>query len=98
MIAQVEFGMLGSQPHRVLHLALREAVAVAQQRAELSDEGLNPIGAIVGPFDHEFMAARANGHAEEVFEPAEVVVVGAEEDVDALVGNRDGTGGRGSDS
>jgi len=44
------------------------------------------------------VAAGTDTHAEQVFEQAQVVVVGAEQDIDALVRDRDGTWGRGCDT
>ena len=90
--------MLGRQTHRVLDLAAREAVAVAQQRPELADEGLDAVDAIAGALDDEFVPAGADAHAEEIFEQAQVVVVGAEQDVDALVRDRNGPRGRDGDT
>jgi hypothetical protein len=42
--------------------------------------------------------AGADTHAEQLLEQAQVVVVGAEQDVDALVGDRNGTWDRGYDT
>ena len=98
VIAEVEFRMLGHQLHGVLHLAAGEAVAVAQKRAELADERLHAIEAFAGPVHDELVPAGADTDAEQIFEQAQVVVVGAEQDVDALIRNGNGTRGRGSDT
>jgi hypothetical protein len=42
--------------------------------------------------------AGADTDAEQIFEQAQVVVVGAEQDVDALIRNGNGTRGRSSDT
>jgi len=90
--------MLGHQLHGVLHFATGEAVAVAKKRAELADERLHAIKALAGSVHDELVPAGADTDAEEIFEQAQVVVVGAEQDVDALIRNGYGTRGRGSDT
>ena len=98
LVAQVQFGMFCRQTHRVLHFAAGEAVAIAQERAELADERLDAVEPIAGSVDDEFVAAGADRDAEQIFEQAQVVVVRAEQDVDALVRYGNGTRGRGSDT
>jgi len=90
--------MLRRQAHRILHFATGEAVPIAQEGAELADERFDPVEALPRPLHDEFVPAGADAHAEEVLEQAQVVVVGAEQDLDALFWDRDGTRGRDSDT
>jgi len=90
--------VLGRETHGVLHLAAGKAITVAQERAELTDERLDAIETIGGTVDDEFVPAGADTDAEQIFEQAQVIVVGAEQDVDALIRNGYGTRGRGSDT
>ena len=87
------------QRHPVVRLGQRPLhPAVLVELRELRDERLDAIEAIGGPVDDELVPAGADTDAKQIFEQAQVVVVGAEQDVDALIRNGNGTRGRGSDT
>jgi len=88
-ILQVDVGVLRDELRRRLHVAVSHAIAFAHQRSQLGDGPLDP--RLVGrrAVHDQIMPLRTDAHAEGRFELSEVFIVGAEEGLNTVFGNRD---------
>jgi len=89
VIAQLGRRIVRHQVGRGLHVGLRQAVAVADEQAQLLEYPLGPNDVRLGAFDDEILAGRADLDPKAGLEALEVLVEGPEEGLDALLGKRD---------
>ena len=89
VLAQIDRLILRDQIRRRLHVGVRQLVAVAHQRRQLADDAVDVLGPGRLAVHEQLVALRADADVEERFEVLEVLVVGAEQRLDAFLGNGD---------
>ena len=89
IFAEIDIGIAGDQLRRGLHVAIRDAIAFLEERAELCEETLDFADVGGRAVDDDVVSLRAKADAELRLEVLEVLVVGAEERFDPGFGKRD---------
>ena len=87
VVAQLDVAVLRHQLRGRLHVAVGNAVALLQEARQLAHGPLDADLVVRRTLDEQVAALGADAHAEGGFELAEVLVVGPEEGLDAILGN-----------
>ena len=89
VLAQIDRLVLRDQVGRRLHVGVRQLVAVPHQRRQLADDAVDVLRARGVAVHEELVALRADADVEQRLEVLEVLVVGAEQRLDAFFRNGD---------
>ena len=89
VLAKIDVRVLRHQVGGDLHIAGRELIAFAYQQRQLTDDAVDLIDAGRVPFDHQLVTLRTNPDAERGLELLQVLVVRAEQRLDAVLRHGD---------
>ena len=89
VLAQIDRLVLRDQVGGGLHVGVRQLVAVAHQRRQLADDAIDVVRTGRVAVDEQLVSLRADADVEERLEVLEVLVVGAEQRLDAFFGDGD---------